>query len=504
MGTVPLRVIGTAAGPHSIVEARFVTPAFRRVDCGSWAFKRFIACSSLSDRGLVGASAEASTSTAESCARFGDVGRGTLPILLPSLPVIGGHALSDNIELLSDGEGLSVVGKKSTVERFLRERGLLAISENLDLDKLRGLAQTVDAIGGGFSEVAASSGRWMKLTEESAELIKEFGLMESKTRGVKHVMIGDPGSISKWLQAESGGGAVLTNPALLAGAAGVMAQIARQHEMREIKAYLGQIDARVTDVLRAQKDVELAKLFGSRRSIERALSVREEQGGRTDPTTWSTVQDRVGVIDDLLSWAIVGLDRVGSKFDGVVRPGERVKLAKSVEDEVAEFLAVIAHCFGLQDALDVMRLDRVLEESPDMLADQRAALEKYRQGRRSDILNASKQLVARIDEAARAANSNVVLHAKAAKAVSGTANNVGAAVAQLHAPLGIESGRQEVAVPGWWGAARDSKQLQNAGKEVGPKMIVPALFIGGAVLYAVPTTRPLAAKALEAAKSAMR
>lgn len=411
--------------------------------------------------------------------------------------------MSDEIELISDGDGLAVIGKKAAVERFLRERGLLANSEDLGLGKLSGLAQAVDAIAGGVSEIASSSGRWVKLTEESAALVKEFGLMESKTRGVSHAMIGDPGSISKWLQIDSGAGAILTNPAVLAGAAGVMAQIARQQEMREIKAYLGQIDTKVTEVLRAQKDAELAKLSGSRRSIERALSVRDEQGGLTDPTTWSTVQDRVGAVDDLLSWAIIGLDRVAGKFDGVDRASERVKLAKSVEREVAEFLAVIAHCFELQDALDLMRLDRVLEESPEKLNDQRSALEKHRQERRSDILEVSERLVARMDEAAGIASSNVVLHAKAAKAVSDSANNVGTSVAQLHAPLGIESGRQELTVPGWWRATRDGKQLQNAGKEAGPKMVVPGLLVGAAVLYIVPATRPLATKALEAAKRAV-
>lgn len=227
----------------------------------------------------------------------------------------------------------------------------------------------------------------------------------------------------------------------------------------------------------------------------------EAQGGRTDATTWSTVQDRVGVVDDLLSWAILGLDRVANKLEGVDRAGERAKLAKSVEEEVAEFLAVAAHCFGLQDALDVMRLDRVLEDSPDLLDDQRRALESHRQQRRRDIMEATEGLVARIDRAAGAANSHVVLHPDAARAVSCSANNVGHAVAKLHAPLGIESDRLEVAAPGWWGAVRDGQQLQNAGKEAGPKMVVPALFVGAVVLYAVPTIRPLAKKALEAAKS---
>lgn len=409
--------------------------------------------------------------------------------------------MSDDIELISDSDGLAVVGNKSAVERFLAERGLLAISEDLKLGRL---AQVADSVLNGISEASAHSGRWLKLTEESAELVKEFGLMETTTRGVSHAMIGDPGSISKWVQVDTGVGALVTNPAVLAGAAGVMAQLARQREIREIKAYLVQIDTKVSEVLRAQKDAELARLFGARRSIDRAMSVREEQGGRTDPTTWSTVQDRVGAVDDLLSWAILGLNRVSERLDAAASDGVRAKLADRAGGEVEELLAVLAHCFELQDALDVMRLDRVMEESPGDLDDQRSALEKHRQERRSSLVEATDQLVARIDAAAGAANAHVLLHANRARIVTNSANGVGESVAQLHAPLGIEFGRQDMESPRWRDAARDGKQLESAGKEAGPKLIVPALVVGGIVLWAVPATRPIATKALEAARRAVR
>jgi hypothetical protein len=412
--------------------------------------------------------------------------------------------VDDEIELISDGNGIAVVGKKSAVERFLRERGLLAISEELGLGRFGTLAQAADAVLTGASEIAAHSGKWVKLTEESAELVKEFGLMETKARGVSHAMIGDPGSVSKWIQVDTSAGALLTNPAVLAGAAGVMAQLARQQEIREIKAYLLQIDSKVSDVLRAQKDAELARLAGARRSIDRAMSVRAAQRGRTDPTTWSTVQDRVGAVDDLLSWAIIGLNRVAERLDGVASSGERAKLANQAEGEVAEMLAVIASCFELQDALDVMRLDRVFEESPGSVDDQRSALEKHRQERRTSILEATDHLVTRIDAAAGTANSHILLHASAARTVTGSANAVGVAVTQLHAPLGIESGRKDVQSPRWRDAVRDGKQLESASKEAGPKLIVPALVVGGAVLYVVPATRPIATKALEAARSIVR
>jgi hypothetical protein len=164
----------------------------------------------------------------------------------------------------------------------------------------------------------------------------------------------------------------------------------------------------------------------------------------------------------------------------------------------------VAHCFELQDALDVMRLDRVMEESPGDLDDQRSALEKHRQERRSSLVEATDQLVARIDAAAGAANAHVLLHANRARTVTGSANGVGEIVAQLHAPLGIESGRQDMKSPRWRDAVRDGKQLESAGKEAGPKLIVPALVVGGIVLYAVPATRPIATKALEAARRAVR
>ena len=54
--------------------------------------------------------------------------------------------MGDEIELISDGDGLAVVGEKSAVERFLSERGLLALSEDLGLHKLGALAQVADSV----------------------------------------------------------------------------------------------------------------------------------------------------------------------------------------------------------------------------------------------------------------------------------------------------------------------------------------------------------------------
>lgn len=185
--------------------------------------------------------------------------------------------MDNEIQLISDGDGLAVIGNATDVERFLVSEGLS--SKDLGLHRLKSVFSTGAEIAQAGSEIAANSGRWVKLTQESAERVKKFGLMESKTPGVRHAMVGKPGSIKSWLQIEKGAGSFLTNPALLSGAAGIMAQLAMQQTMDEITDYLATIDEKVDDVLRAQKDAVLADVIGVDLVIEEAMTIREQVAG---------------------------------------------------------------------------------------------------------------------------------------------------------------------------------------------------------------------------------
>ena len=62
---------------------------------------------------------------------------------------------------------------------------------------------------------------------------------------------------------------MLTNPVVLAGAAGTMAQLTRQQTMEEITHYLATIDEKVDDVLRAQKDAAVLGSLASASSTRR-------------------------------------------------------------------------------------------------------------------------------------------------------------------------------------------------------------------------------------------
>ncbi|MCM2578848.1 hypothetical protein [Streptomyces meridianus] len=82
--------------------------------------------------------------------------------------------------------------------------------------------------------------------------------------------------------------------------------------------------------------------------------------------------------------------------------------------------------------------------------------------------------MARMDAAADTANSNVLLHLSAHRAVVGSINHVGIVVGEFRGPLGIKSGRHSMEATRWWDAVRDPAQLKNAAVEAGRKAAIGA------------------------------
>lgn len=390
--------------------------------------------------------------------------------------------MDDEIELISDGDGLAVIGNPTAVERFLDSFGLLSLSKDLGLDRPGSVLSSGAGVAQTASEIAINSGRYVRLTKESARLVDEFGLMTTGTPGVSHAMVGKPGSISRWLQIENGPGSFVTNPAFLSGAAGIMAQLARQHEMNEITRLLTTIDGKLDDVRRAQRDAVLAKMDGAASAIKEAMTIREHVG-RVSEVAWSKVQATSVTIADTQAYALRQLDALAEKMESKTRVGDLAKTATQTEREVGVWLAVLARCFQLQDEIAVLELGRVLDTSPADLDGHRLALSVARQDRRRLILLKTGHLMDRMDAAAGVATSNVLLHATTSRAVVDSVNHVGIAVDDFHGPLGIESGRQALEATRWLAAARDPRQLKNAGAEAGRIASVGA--VGVAALVAV-------------------
>ncbi|GGR53684.1 hypothetical protein J2S40_001348 [Nocardioides luteus] len=251
--------------------------------------------------------------------------------------------MDNEIQLISDGQGLAVIGDPTSVERFLMTEGLP--STDLGLPRLGKILNRGAAGAQAGSEIASSSGRWVKLTEESAQAVKKFGLRKSGKGGLDTgVLKGDKGQIKGFVEFASRPGSVLTNPALLAGAAGIMAQLAMQQTMDEITDYLAEIDEKVDDVLRAQKDSVLASMIGAGFVIEEAMTIRDRRG-RVDEITWSKIQTVPGTIAETQAYALRQLDALAEKMETKSKVGDLAEIAKDAEIKAKEWLAVLARCF---------------------------------------------------------------------------------------------------------------------------------------------------------------
>ena len=363
--------------------------------------------------------------------------------------------MDDEIALVKDGDGLAVVGNGPTVaERFLAAEGLT--SRDLELHRL-GPFLTTGTAGTALqaaSGISANWGRWVKLTEDSADVAKELPLVKDPKSGNFYAIAKAPnGQFAKNLQIVARPGSLvtnLTNPAMLANVGVLMSQQAMQQAMDEIKDYLATIDEKVDDVLRAQKDAVLADMIGVDLVIEEAMTIRDHVD-RVDEVTWTKVQATALTIARTQGYALLQLDGLAKKVEDRAKLSDLAKTAKEAESTFVEWLAVLAQCFRLLDGLAVLELDRVLGSSPDDLNQHRLGLKAARQNRLDLISQCTGQLMARMQAAGAIglANTNILRHPQTSRAVVESSNRVVAAVADFHDLLGIERDRQDVGPKRW-------------------------------------------------------
>jgi hypothetical protein len=362
--------------------------------------------------------------------------------------------MDNEIQLISDEDGLAVIGDPTAVERFLVSERLP--SKDLGLPRLGAVLNTGAAGAQAGSAIAANSGRWVKLTEKSAEKIHKLGLRENSKSGLSTgVLKGNKGQIGGFVEFAKHG-SILTNPAVLAGAAGIMAQFAMQQTMDEITDYLAAIDEKVDDVIRAQKDAAVADMIGVELVVEEAMTIRGQVGGVSE-VTWSKVQATTMAIARTQAYALRQLDALAEKLENKTTMGDLAKAASEAETKVQDWLAVLARCFQLQDAIAILELDRVLEASPNELDNHRLGLRAARKARLDLISRSTEHLLIRMNTAANTANTKVLMNPIQAPAVVRSSNHVGSAVVEFHGRLGIEHSRASLETRRWAEAARDTR-----------------------------------------------
>ena len=305
------------------------------------------------------------------------------------------------------------------------------------------------------ADIAANSGRWVKLTKESARLVDKHGLRESSKTGMSTgVLKGVKGQAKGFLEFTKAPGAHLSNPAMLASAGGIMAQLVMQQAMDEITDYLARIDAKVDDVLRARKDSVLASMIGVGLVIDEAMTTRE-QVGLVNEVTWSKVQAAPMAIAETQAYALRQLDSLAEKLERSAKVKVLAETAEAAQSTVQEWLAVLARCFQLQDAIAVVELDRVLAVAPEDLNGHRLGLREARRDRLALITTTTERLLARIEAAGARANDRVLLHPTRSRTVVDAGNGITRKVDDFHGLLGVAEERPALEARRWSEAATE-------------------------------------------------
>jgi type IV secretory pathway VirJ component len=185
--------------------------------------------------------------------------------------------------------------------------------------------------------------------------------------------------------------------------------------------------------------------------------------GRVSDVTWSKIQHSSATILENQAYALRQLADLTNKIEDKAKVDDLAKIAKTAEVEVSRWLAEIARCFKLHDAIAVLELDRVFDTAPNELDEHRLGLSVARQDRLELISDSTQLLLERMSVAADRANAKVLLNPIQSPAVVRSTNNAASEVHELRQLLEIdsrdtssESRRWGAAAGEQWGKVRDA------------------------------------------------
>lgn len=363
--------------------------------------------------------------------------------------------MSGEIELISDGDGLAVLGDVGNIDRFFSVAGIdSASAQELDLNRLASITSAGSAAAQMGANYLENAGRWVKLTKESADAIKKVGLTPTKTPGVNYAMIGTPGDIKQWLRISQAPTALLAGPFAITALATLMQQQAMQQQMDQIVEYLQEINEKVDDILRNQKDTVLSQMIGVDLMLNEAITVREHVGSVSE-VTWSKIQGSGQIIAETQSYALRQLDDIAQKLERKADVGDIAKATKEAEPKIREWLGVLARTFQLQDAYYILEIDRVLDGKPDELERHRQGITVARQHRIELVSRNTTRLLEQMEATVKLANAKVLLNPFDSPAAVQSSNKITSEVLEFRDRLGIESEHASADARRWRDAVED-------------------------------------------------
>lgn len=395
-----------------------------------------------------------------------------------------------DITVVNDGQGLLFLGDPQGIKRWLDEQGLTSRQFTTKAIKTAG-----DALGS-LGEAKQQSGRWVKLTKESAELVKKYGKPGTIQKGVAQ---NAKGRAVKWLEFYNP--SQLFTPAMAAGVGGMMTQMALEQAIQEITDYLAAIDEKVDDLLQDQKDTTIASLMGAALEVDEAAAVREATGTLSD-TAWSKVSPCAQTTSRALAYALTKLKGLSDKAERAKSIEDVGHAVEKLPDETRAWLDVIARSIQTRDRLSVIELERAYAELPEVLEQHRAAIVEARKRRLTNVQNGIGAFRQSLEETARRLRDQKLFHPfvvdDSLEAIDAVTKELDSFAAQLD----IEISQKTIERARAWNELAGEAIVEVAGGaaanavELGGKMADGAQALGGAIADGAGTLGEAASKGI--------
>ena len=333
------------------------------------------------------------------------------------------------LAIIESDDGILLLGDETTLRDFESRAGL---------DTRRVAQRSLSAAGkalGVIGEVQASSGRWVKLTKESAELVKKHGESLSKAdKLMTGVVRTKGGQIVKHLKFEN---AALLTPAAPLALASVMTQASLEAALDDIQKYLEVIDAKLDRLLKQRKIEALGQLGGVMFAIDEANAIFDATGA-VSSVTWSKVQANSLALQTMQAEAVAQLSALAEMVnERGVDTDKSAAVLEEVRGDVSFWLGVLARTIALQDRQYVLELARVAEAESHQLEQHRLGITIARAARAKRIADSLDAINASVHASSQLTNRDRVANPFSARWVTERSNAVNDTVAEFarHADL---------------------------------------------------------------------
>jgi methyl-accepting chemotaxis protein len=140
------------------------------------------------------------------------------------------QSVSNEIQLISDGDGLAVIGDPDAVERFMAAEGLTSNEFRLPslnqiisgvatiVDATSSIAESVSSIADSttsitesVASIATNVGKWVKVSQDIVKVVEKYQLSASKTPGLIQAVVGQVEGLKGFAQVSCPGPRLLVH-----------------------------------------------------------------------------------------------------------------------------------------------------------------------------------------------------------------------------------------------------------------------------------------------------